>query len=181
MGTPRAALKDVGCTHVYDSGGHSFFLWWPREEEHALGSGMYPVLVILYADDFVISGQYISATTIHYILMMKPGFSKSSLRYVIRVAVGLEREDLPTLPDGTRRCFVHQIVYTKHLLAEYRESYFNGAELRHAVTPMLEREEKEDDAFVAACRTTSRSVCIGAGQHCGWPEEQGRASPCQQR
>lgn len=149
MGVPaRCVLKELHCNHVHDAAEDSYYVYWPQEEEFQYGAVECAVMIILYADDFIIAGNIVSATTIHRVLMLKLGFSKSEFGYQLRVAVRLERAELVPLPDGTRRCFVHQIRYTMHILDEYRKRHLNGSPLRMAATPMLEREEKDMDASV---------------------------------
>lgn len=143
----RSTMIFVGCVHVMDLGEDSFYLWWPSQAEIDLGATPHAVFVVLYADDFMISGNRVAACTIHRVLCEMLGFSKSDFGYRMRTFIGLEMVELPSLADGTKRCFVHQIAYTRHLLEEYRNKFLRGGPLKMATTPGVERD---DDGEVTA-------------------------------
>ena len=100
------------------------------------------MLVVVYSDNFCVSGLQKEAAAIRNLLGDFFGFTQEE-SYVLTDVVGLERE--AGFWSGRRAVLLHQTQYALHMVKEFEQRHLGGRELRGVDTPMALREEDDPD------------------------------------
>ena len=113
-----------------------------EEEKQAILEFYRPVLVVVYSDNFAVSGIFREAIAIHKLLRKLFKFSEEA-NYHLTDIVGLERE--VGLHNGRKALLVHQTEYAKHLVKDYEARHFGGKSLPGVDTPVPLKESDDPD------------------------------------
>ena len=110
-----------------------------QEEIQLVGrpSDGWPSVVILYADDYNISGESPATIPLHQWFSDRLGAAPQA-NYHFEQMVGLQTTELPPCPQtGARRRLLHQDEYIQFVLADYERRFNNGKRLPSVATPAV--------------------------------------------
>lgn len=103
-----------------------------------------PTMVVLYGDDYNVSGADEHAVQVHRYIADVVGIEAEKETYHYKEMIGLQRVELLPNPDtGARRLVIHQVEYILYILEDFERRFNGGKRLKGVDTPMWVREERK--------------------------------------
>ena len=134
----RQCLEDeLLCERVLDTGEESVYMY--RYDENIIDS---LVLIVLYVDDFAITGKQVNAELMHNTIMQYLGFG-SKPDYELFDFIGIERQVVYKSPTGSR-ILVHQASYAVVVIEDFEKRFNGGKSLQAIATPMKMKDDKTE-------------------------------------